>query len=101
VTLPDRRRPTARAPACACASRTEWLVAYGGSEKCVEEMLAVFPDAVLLTTLVSPDAVPSRLAAARPSFLQRIPGATGHHEWLLRSCRSPGGPAALRPGWTP
>lgn len=61
----------------------EWLVRYAGSERCVEEMLEAFPGARLLTTVVEPSAVPGPLAAARPSFLQRIPGARSHHEWFL------------------
>lgn len=61
----------------------EWLVRYAGSERCVEQMLAEFPDSVLLTTVLRPDGVPESLRGARPSFLQRMPGATSHHEWLL------------------
>ena len=61
----------------------EWLVRYAGSERVVDELLAAFPDAELLTTMVEPTAVPPRLRSARPSVLQRIPGATSHHEWLL------------------
>jgi glycosyltransferase involved in cell wall biosynthesis len=61
----------------------EWLVNYAGSERCVAEMLEAFPDAPVVTTLVEPSALPARLRAARPSLLQRIPGATRHHEWLL------------------
>jgi glycosyltransferase involved in cell wall biosynthesis len=61
----------------------EWLVRYAGSERVVEELLAVYPDARLLTTLLEPGSVPEPLRRAEPSFLQRLPGATGHHEWLL------------------
>jgi glycosyltransferase involved in cell wall biosynthesis len=61
----------------------EWLVTYAGSERCVAEMLEVFPDAQVLTTLVDPESVPESLRRARPSVLQRLPGATGHHEWLV------------------
>jgi glycosyltransferase involved in cell wall biosynthesis len=61
----------------------EWLVRYAGSERVVEELLAAFPGSELLTTLVDPPALPERLRAAQPSLLQRIPGATDHHEWLL------------------
>lgn len=61
----------------------EWLVEYGGSERCVEQMLRVFPDARLLTTLLAPDAIPVGLQTARPSFLQHVPGATSHHGWFL------------------
>ena len=61
----------------------EWLVSYGGSERCVEEMLATFPDAELLTTVLDPGSVPAVLHGARTSFLQHVPGARSHHEWLL------------------
>jgi len=61
----------------------EWLVRYAGSERVVDELLAAFPGAELLTTMVEPARVPPRLRSARPSVLQRIPGATRHHEWLL------------------
>jgi len=61
----------------------EWLVRYAGSERVVDELLAAFPGSELLTTMVDPDSVPPRLRDAQPSFLQRIPGATNSHEWLL------------------
>jgi len=61
----------------------EWLVRYGGSERCVEELLHEFPDSRLLTTVVAPDAVPASFHGAEPSLLQRVPGSTAHHEWLL------------------
>jgi glycosyltransferase involved in cell wall biosynthesis len=61
----------------------EWLVRYAGSERVVEQMLEAFPGARLLTTVVEPGSVPRRLAEARPSFLQRLPGSRSHHEWFL------------------
>jgi glycosyltransferase involved in cell wall biosynthesis len=61
----------------------DWLTQYAGSERVVEEILRVFPDAELLTTLVQANRLPTRLRQARPSFLQRIPAATRYHEWLL------------------
>ncbi len=61
----------------------EWLVRYAGSERCVAEMLEAFPGAKLLTTVLEASAVPAALRAARASFLQHVPGATRHHEWLL------------------
>ena len=56
---------------------------YAGSERCVAEMLRVFPDARLLTTVVRPEALPPEFARAEPSFLQHLPGAVSSHEWLL------------------
>ena len=61
----------------------EWLVRYAGSERCVEQMLVEFPDADLLTSVLDADALPEAFRQARPSFLQHLPGATSHHEWLL------------------
>jgi glycosyltransferase involved in cell wall biosynthesis len=61
----------------------EWLVAYAGSERCVEELRTLYPGSELLTTMVNRSAVPSTLNDAHPSFLQYVPGATSHHEWLL------------------
>jgi hypothetical protein len=50
----------------------EWLVRFAGSERCVREMLEVFPDARLLTSVVAPDRLPLELRGARPSLLQHI-----------------------------
>lgn len=61
----------------------DWFVRYAGSERVVGEMLHLLPQARLLTTLHAKDALPSEFAHAEASFLQRIPGATSHHEWLL------------------
>ena len=61
----------------------EWLVRYAGSERCVAEMVGAFPGARLLTTLVERSALPPLLRDAEPSLLQRVPGATRHHEWFL------------------
>ncbi len=61
----------------------EWLVSYAGSERCVAELLEAFPGATLLTTVFDAAALPPAFAHAQPSALQRLPGATRHHEWLL------------------
>ncbi len=61
----------------------DWLVRYAGSERCVEELLLAFPGSEVLTTLVRPSHLPQQLRGARPSLLQRIPGAASHHEWFL------------------
>ena len=61
----------------------EWLVRYAGSERVVEELLAAYPGSRLLATVVDREDVPEPLRGAEPSFLQRLPGATDHHEWLL------------------
>lgn len=61
----------------------DWLIRYAGSERVVEALLDLYPDALLITTLVSNDGMPASLSVAEPSFLQRIPHATRRHEWLL------------------
>jgi glycosyltransferase involved in cell wall biosynthesis len=61
----------------------EWLVRYAGSERCVEEILAAFPGARLLSTVAESSALPALLHGAELSFLQRLPGATRHHEALV------------------
>lgn len=61
----------------------EWLVRYAGSERVVAELLEEFPGSRLLTTVAEPEALPAELRPAEPSFLQRLPGAAHHHEWLL------------------
>jgi len=61
----------------------DWLVRYAGSERVVEELLELMPQARLFTTVRDANALPARLRRAEPSFIQGIPGATSHHEWLL------------------
>ena len=54
----------------------DWLVGYAGSERVVEQILEVYPDSQLLTTLVERERLPSTLRRAQPSFLQHVPTAT-------------------------
>ena len=61
----------------------EWLVRYAGSERCVHELLHAFPNARLMTTLSRPERLPTAFGAAETSWLQHLPGATSHHEWLV------------------
>ena len=61
----------------------DWLVRYAGSERVAEQLVAEFPGSRLLTTLLEPGRVPAAFAGAEPSFLQHVPGATRHQEWLL------------------
>jgi glycosyltransferase involved in cell wall biosynthesis len=61
----------------------EWLVRYAGSERVVEQLLATFPGARLITTVVKPEALPADLRGAEPSFLNHVPGSRTHHEWFL------------------
>jgi glycosyltransferase involved in cell wall biosynthesis len=63
----------------------EWLTIPGGSEDVVIELLKMFPDAELFTTVYDPAPWPE-LIKQRPvhaSFLNRIPGAARHYPKLL------------------
>ncbi len=63
----------------------DWLTIPGGSEQVVMELLAMFPDAELFTSVYDPEPWPAEITA-RPvhaSFLNRIPGAAGHYRRLL------------------
>jgi len=61
----------------------DWLVRYAGSERCVAELLAMFPGSPLLTTVLDRDELPGAFCGAETSFLDSVPGARTHHEWLL------------------
>jgi glycosyltransferase involved in cell wall biosynthesis len=63
----------------------EWLVTWAGSERCVAEILEIFPNADLVVGVRSRvmaqfNAVSSR---ARETWLARVPGARNHHQWFL------------------
>ncbi|HEY2141863.1 MAG TPA: glycosyltransferase [Solirubrobacteraceae bacterium] len=63
----------------------EWLTIPGGSEQVVMELLEMFPQAELFTSIYDPSPWPA-LVTERPvhvSFLNRIPGATRHYPKLL------------------
>jgi glycosyltransferase involved in cell wall biosynthesis len=63
----------------------EWLTIPGGSEDVVIELLKMFPEAELFTTIYDPAPWPAPIKE-RPvhaSFLNRIPGAARHYPKLL------------------
>src|SRR5450759_1762422 len=62
-----------------------WLTVPGGSEQVVLELLEMFPQAELFTSVYDPSPWPSQITE-RPvhsSFLNRIPGAVRHYPKLL------------------
>jgi glycosyltransferase involved in cell wall biosynthesis len=64
----------------------EWLVTYAGSEKVLEAMLDVFPDADIFCALdILPEQYRGRLknTTIRTSFIQRLPFARYFHRYLL------------------
>src|SRR5580658_10283646 len=63
----------------------EWLTVPGGSEQVVLELLEMFPQAELFTSIYDPAPWPA-LITERPvhaSYLSRFPGARGHYQRLL------------------
>jgi glycosyltransferase involved in cell wall biosynthesis len=63
----------------------DWLTVPGGSEQVVMELLAMFPQAELFTTVYDPAPWPEEIKS-RPvhaSFLNRIPGARSQYPKLL------------------
>jgi glycosyltransferase involved in cell wall biosynthesis len=63
----------------------EWLTIPGGSEDVVIELLKMFPDAELFTTIYDPAPWPELIKqrTVHASFLNRIPGAARHYPKLL------------------
>jgi glycosyltransferase involved in cell wall biosynthesis len=63
----------------------EWLTIPGGSEQVVLELLEMFPQSELFTSIYDPTPWPAQITerAVHPSFLNRIPGAARHYQRLL------------------
>jgi glycosyltransferase involved in cell wall biosynthesis len=63
----------------------EWLTIPGGSEKVVLELLDLFPNADIYTSVYDPGPWPEAVRRARvhTSFLDRLPGARRHYPRLL------------------
>jgi glycosyltransferase involved in cell wall biosynthesis len=81
-------RPDERSPASAfsrVAVVHEWLTHPGGSEKVVLELLRMFPDAEVFTSVYDPAQWVAELGGriVHTSFLDRIPGARTHYPKLL------------------
>jgi glycosyltransferase involved in cell wall biosynthesis len=60
----------------------DWLNQFGGGERVLLELHALFPDAPVFTTVHAPDRLPDRMRGldVRTSFLQRIPYARRRHQ---------------------
>jgi glycosyltransferase involved in cell wall biosynthesis len=63
----------------------EWLTIPGGSEKVVLQLLELFPQAELYTSVYDPKPWPPAVRRARvhTSFLDRVPGARRHYPRLV------------------
>ena len=63
----------------------DWLVAWAGAERCVEQMMRVFPSADLVVGVLSSKMRPHNALTrrAQETWLGRVPGAREHHRWFL------------------
>lgn len=63
----------------------EWLVTWAGSERCVAQLLEIFPQADLLVGVLDPGMrdLNETTRRAAETWLGKIPGAHRHHRWLL------------------
>ena len=63
----------------------EWLTVPGGSEKVVMQLLELFPQAEIFTSVYDPEPWPPAITERKvhASFLNRIPGATRNYPKLL------------------
>ena len=63
----------------------DWIVAWGGSERTVEEILTLFPRADLIVGVLGAGrrSLNATTQRARESWLARLPFARTHHRWYL------------------
>jgi glycosyltransferase involved in cell wall biosynthesis len=63
----------------------DWLNQMGGAENVLEEMVSLFPDADIYTSIYAPDRMPAdyRDWPIYTSFMQRLPGVATHHQKYL------------------
>jgi glycosyltransferase involved in cell wall biosynthesis len=83
--LRSLRTPSGKAPRVALVH--EWLISYAGSEKVLEQMCAMFPDAEIFCVVADPAAVRDwpflRGRTVRTSFVQRLPSALKRYRHYL------------------
>ena len=61
------------------------MVTWAGSERCVEEMLRIFPEADLVVGVLAPTVKHANAVTRRAeeTWLAHLPGARRHHRWFL------------------
>lgn len=60
----------------------DWLNQVGGAENVLEELVHMFPDAPVFTSMYAPERMPPQYRSwnIRTTFMQRLPGVTTHHQ---------------------
>jgi glycosyltransferase involved in cell wall biosynthesis len=63
----------------------EWLYTWAGAERCLEELVAIVPQADLLVGVVTPEMRARHAVAGRAveTWVGSLPGAHSHHRWFL------------------
>lgn len=63
----------------------DWLVTWAGSERCLEQLLVLFPDADLVVGVMTRDMRDFNdvTRRARETWLSHLPGARSHHRWFV------------------
>lgn len=63
----------------------DWLNQMGGAENVLEELVSLFPDADIYTSIYAPERMPAayRDWPIQTSFMQRLPGVAAHHQKYL------------------
>ena len=63
----------------------DWLNQLGGAENVLEELVDLFPQAPVYTSMFAPDHMPDSYRGwpIRTSFMQHLPGVASHHQRYL------------------
>lgn len=63
----------------------DWLNQIGGAENVLEELVDLFPDAPIYTSMYAPEKMPPKYRSwdIHTSFMQRLPGILDHHQPYL------------------
>jgi glycosyltransferase involved in cell wall biosynthesis len=63
----------------------EWLYTWGGAERVLDQILALFPQADLVASVVDPAIrdYNATTARSRELWVGKLPGARSHHRWSL------------------
>ena len=63
----------------------DWIISWAGSERCVEQMFQLFPQADLVVGLLTPSLRTYNEVTRRATetWLSRVPFARRHHRWFL------------------
>ena len=63
----------------------EWLYTWAGAERCLEQLVAMIPQAHVLVGVITPEMRRANAIAARAeeSWVGKLPAARSHHRWFL------------------